>query len=531
MAAKQLCAELLGKMVTLFGLLMLQAIPTFGQDQDDISEKLKLKYEDVVSSYQCDTLFCVKKNDSWEFADADGKLLSTMHISDVSCPLSNYIFTLNGIKYTLCSYANGKFMVERYDRYAYMDKKGTLITPFIYDSAGEKTFDASESKEALRVNEAVEKYYDEYKYSSDPPVNNLLDIVTPANAHLLTDNYSDNLAEDLAKYSIKKPDKTDKTKLNALFKAMFDREDCNYSLARTIATYWNMTADSDEEKFSIVERMAKKYYSSEINYTYGYMLQNGMGCEKNIQEAIFNYEACIEDNDARSYVDLSEKALRALWLEDSTSYKNPYGRLLNHYDSYRHYYDYVFVRKNELVGVCDSTLTEMVPCRFKDFYNLMPPLFVVKNIDDERIIVKTGGEPLTSDSYDDVELLKDKSGAIIAIVQKDGKWGFVDDGGRAVTPMVFDEIHVPFLSLPYNYPTITVGGMEYELVTLFCNNRAIVTHDGLYGIMGNDGKIVVPCSYTSIEEFDEGRTNTRATKGFSTTVNLDLVTGKESPAD
>ena len=161
----------------------------------------------------------------------------------------------------------------------------------------------------------------------------------------------------------------------------------------------------------------------------------------------------------------------------------------------------------------------------------MPPLFVVKNIDDERIIVKTGGEPLTSESYDDVELLRDKNGVSVAFVQKDDKWGIVDEEGSTVTPMVFDEIHVPFFSLPYNYPTITVGGMEYELITLFCNNRAIVTHDGLYGIMGNDGKIVVPCSYTSIEEFDEGRTNTRATKGFSTTVNLDLVTGKESPAD
>lgn len=508
--------------------LMLQTIPAFCQDQQDIVEKLMLKYEDVEAAYYCDTLFCVKKNGSWEFADADGNLLTNMHITEVSCPLSNFIFTLNDTKYSLYSIENGQLMVMRYDRYAYMDKKGKLTTPFVYDFSGEKVFDAAESKEALNLNDKIDYFIDKLKYSYDPPVDDLLDILTPANAHLLTDEYTESLVTELAKFSINNPDKIDKIKLNALFDAIFNREDCSFSVAKNITTYRNMTSDSDEEKFKNVENIVSKFNSSEINYTYGYMLQNGIGCTKNVQEAIFNYEISIIKNDGNRYLKQSQEALRNLWMEDSTKYENPYGRLLTIYDDYRLYNDYVIVRKNELVGVCDSTFTELLPCRYKDFYNLMPPLFVAESIDDQKIIVKTGGEALTKDSYEDVELLKYKDGIMVALVKNNDKWGIIDVDGHAVTPMVFDNIYVPWIFLYDTYPKITVGMSEYELITLFFNNRAIVRQNELYGIISNEGEIVVPCKYLSIDEFKDGQTSVEAIKDNSTTVNLNIITGKES---
>jgi len=519
--------------ITLISLLLLVTGNLSAQDDEDIVNRLMEKYEDVASCMMVDGMYGVKKDGIWEFSDAQGKILTDMHITELDdYSWSTFTITVNGQKYEVEEpFENGRLLVNRYKRYAYMDKKGKLLTPFIYDRSGEKAFDAAESTEALHVNDVVGDFIEKYKYSLNPPTDKLLDTVTPSNVHLLIDDYAEKVAGGLVQYALNNPDKVDKKKLEALFDVIFNNEDFYFATVKAIAIYRYRTNDDDEARFKLMQEMARRFNDAEVYTLCGDMLREGRGCTKNVQEAISYYEMAVIDDGRDSYAEKARQALRELWQSDSTRYENKYGMLLMHYDDFRIIQDYVFVKRGGNTGVCDSTFTELLPCRYETVKSLMDSLFVVETFNGGVQLVKTGGEELTADIYDYMRIGKYPGDTYIVFAQKDDKWGVLDAEGKTVTPFVFDHVSIPYFSFGDSYPTITKDDEVFDLYRLFKNKRAIIRKNNHYGIIDTDGIIIVPCHYSSIDTFEEGVTTTRAIKEDDSAVIINIITGEEKPTD
>lgn len=509
---------------SLISLLLLVAGNLSAQDDEDIVNRLMEKYEDVASCMMVDGMYGVKKDGIWEFSDAQGKILTDMDITELDDSWTTFTITVNGQKYEVeTPIENGRLLVNRYKRYAYMDRKGKLLTPFIYDYNGEKNFDAAESTEAIRINDIVGDFIEDYKYSSNPPVDKLLDMVTPSNINLLIDDYIEKVSGGLVRYALNNPDKVDKKKLEALFDVMYSNENLDVSTAKAIAAYRYQTSDNDEARFKLLQDMARRFNDAEVYTLCGDMLREGRGCTKNVQEAISFYEKAAIDDSRDKYAENARQALRELWQSDSTRYDNRYGRLLSCYDDFHVIQDYVMVRRGGFTGVCDSIFTEVLPCCYKSVKCLMDPLYAVVTFDDGVQLVKRGGEALTTDNFDDMLIVQyNQDNSFIVFAEKDYKWCMIDSVGKNITPLVFDNVYMPFFSFGETYPTITKDDEEFDLYRIYKSRRAIIRQNDLYGLMDTNGDIVVPCQYAHIEPFEDGVTTTEARTKDDTWVTIEL---------
>lgn len=495
------------------------------EEMEEIASRLAEKYEDVESCMTYDgLLFCVKKNDVWEFADTQGKLLTKMNISAVENNWASLVITINDKRYDVDRpLQDGRLLVSQYGRYAYMHKNGKLLTSFVYNSSGEEVFDSAESAEAIRVNDSVGNFIEEYRFALNPPAESLLDIVDASNVHLLIDDYAEQMTGGLVRYSLNNPDKIDKEKLGALFQTMYQNEDASFTTKKAIAAYFFQTAASDEERFRLIQDMANSSYDAESNTLCGDMLRNGQGCEQDVQAAIRYYENAVINGSRDASAENARQALRELWQSDSTRYENRYGRLLSCYDDFRVIQDYVAVKRNGLTGICDTTFTELLPCSYKSVKCLMDPLFAIVNFDDGVQLVRRGGEELTTNSYDDMLIVQyNLDNSFIVFAEKDNKWCILDAEGKSITPLVFDDVYMPYFSFGENYPTITKDEEMFDLFRIYKSQRAIIRQNDLYGLMDTNGNIVVPCQYATIEPFEDGATTTKAQNEDDTWVTIDL---------
>lgn len=516
---------LLLRRILFVSILMMQAVTAMCQHNEDIISKLEEKYDDVVYGMM-DSVFCVKQNGEWEFADAQGNILTSMHIASAKSTWNAIIITVEGQEYKVESpIINGRLLVGRYERYAYMDKKGKLISKFIYNYYGNEEYTASESDEAIRVNDAAEKFLSEAIYALAPSADKLLQVLSPTNAHLIIDDYDDKVTTYLVRYALSKPAPAEKSKLEAIFEKKYSQENCGFTVAKVIAIYRYQTAENDKDKFLVIQDMTQRYNDAECYTLYADMLRQGLGCQQDVQKAIYNYSLAAVEDSRDAYAENARQALRDLWLSDSTRYDNKYGKLLTHYDDFRILHGYVFVRNGELTGICDSTFNEVLPCRYKNLKTIMEPLFGVETADGGIQLVKTGGHELTEDIYDDIKLVQYQDGTIIVFVEKDNLWGILNDEGKTVSPMVFDYVSMPYFSFGDTYPTITKGDVQFELYTPFKGQRAIIRQNNLYGIIDAEGNIIAPCQYKSIDGLKNGSTTIKAIK--EETVDIDLTTGKE----
>ncbi len=495
------------------------------EEWEEIEERLAEKYEDVVS---CGTtagwIFCVKKEGAWEFSDVQGKLLSKMRISAIEDRSYSLVITVNERQYEVDKpIQDGRLHVSRYNRYAYMDKRGKLLTPFVYDYSGDVVYDAAESTEAIRINDIVGDFLEEYKYALNPPADKLLDMVTPSNVHLLIDDYVEKVTGGLVRYALNNPDKIDKKKLEALFDVMYSNEDFGFTTAKAIAAYRYQTSDNDEARFKLLQDMACRFNDAEVYTLCGDMLREGRGCTKNVQEAISYYEKAAVDDSRDKYAENARQSLRELWQSDSTRYDNRYGRLLSRYDDFHVIQDYVMVRRGGFTGVCDSIFTEVLPCCYKSVKCLMDPLYAVVTFEDGVQLVKRGGKALTTDNFDDMLIVQySQDNSFIVFAEKDYKWCMIDSVGKNITPLVFDNVYMPFFSFGETYPTITKNDEEFDLYRIYKSRRAIVRQNDFYGLMDTNGDIVVPCQYAHIEPFDDGATTTEARTKDDTWVTIEL---------
>lgn len=480
----------------------------------DIAQELAKKYEEVEYSYNS-KVFCVKKNGKWEFADEKGKILTKMNISEASGEYDCVNFTINNIQYKAeYPFESGKLLVSRYNRYAYMNRQGKLLTSFIYDSSGDVIYDEVESGELIMVNDFVEAFLQNHPVDEDnvdpSTFNEFITILNISNAQLLTDDNAEAVTAFIYHYTENNLSDVDKPSIDKLCELIYGMKNSTSKTLKAITGYRINSTTEEREKFRLIQDLNKRVEDSET-YTYlGLMLHAGKGCQQDVQRGINCFEKAINDGFFDDeYKAMARQSLRQIWLSDSTRYKNPYGRMLTKYDLVRKYSEYIIVRKGDLIGCCDTLFNEILPCRYKDI-EAYHPLYAVET-DNGWQLVTIGGKELIVDFYQSIRILKYSDNSYMIFVQRDNKWGVVDEHGNVVTAMVFDDVTIPLVFFGNVYPTIKIDDDEYKLCRPFKGGRVIVEQYNLYGIMDTNGNIVVPCQYKEINDFEEGDTTTLAT--------------------
>lgn len=100
----------------------------------------------------------------------------------------------------------------------------------------------------------------------------------------------------------------------------------------------------------------------------------------------------------------------------------------------------------------------------------------------------------------------------IARVQFNGRWGFINMEGKAVIPCIFDdtgfmdEVGVATVELNGKYGYYSKDGQEvvpciYDSASDFCEGFALVMKNDLFGYIDPTGKEAIPCKYSCACDF------------------------------
>ena len=105
-------------------------------------------------------------------------------------------------------------------------------------------------------------------------------------------------------------------------------------------------------------------------------------------------------------------------------------------------------------------------------------------------LVKKGGKPVFNQKFEDIKSITDDDD-IQFVVKKDGKWGFYDKDGKAVTSMIFDDYSSGYSTNPY----VELNEEEYAIFSLFNNGMMILEKDDKMGCLDTNGNVVIPFVY------------------------------------
>ena len=521
----------------LLACILLSTTATQTWAQDDVSQivdQLREKYEEVQYTYN--EVYCAKINNSWEFVDAKGKVLTNMGISEVIDKVSGLEITVNGKRYIAEKpVSNNQMLVNRYGRYAYMNLQGKLLTDFVLNEEGEDTYDKKESENIIKTNEIVEQLEDAFivvDTTMTYGVEKCNKVIAQLSKHdplLLSTDNAETLTACIYQVAKKYSDKLDKKAIASIYDALYKSPHSNDNTIKAIAGYRMQLAD-DMEDFKIVSEIVDRVGDEESHYVYAEMLANGRGCTQDIPQAIHYYQKAANDNMfPGSYAEAAKQALRTLWHNHGNAYNNPYGHLLTRYDDYilvptflvSDDRQYILVKKGWAIGLCDSTFNEVLPCKYNSIENMHHPLYVVRTENGMQLITQ-GGKTLTDDNYEDIKLYySDETQQFTVLAQSGEKWSILDQQGKTIVPPLFDEIDVAY-NFGSTFPIVKKGDKAYVIHRPFRNQRAIVVENEHYGLMDTNGKIVVPCKYTNIEDYQEGATTTKATQQDGRTINISL---------
>lgn len=102
-------------------------------------------------------------------------------------------------------------------------------------------------------------------------------------------------------------------------------------------------------------------------------------------------------------------------------------------------------------------------------------------------------------------------------VQLKGKWGFINNEGEEIIPCIFDymgfmdEVGVATVELNGKYGYYNKDGQEvvpciYDSAHDFCEGLALVMKNDLFGFINPTGKEVIPCKYQCANDFSDDYT-------------------------
>ena len=518
----------------LLGLFLAFNLNAFCQDDDEeedvnekIAEQLRQKYDDVE---HFNDVFFVKQNGVWEFSDDKGNTLTNMRIENIDNSYYMAELMIKGKKYTVYDgFADGKVLVDRYSHYAYMDKNGNLITPFIYDSEGEKTDeDGNEIAAIINNSDRIIEIAGEVNQGNYKSVKQLVKDVSPELAGKMTGEVADSLLVLMCKTFNNSPKSIDIKKAEELFEGAF--EPCTLIGCDAVLDYYENNGLDKDQRLMYIQRLADEYKNPHARVLLGNFMSEGKICPKDIQQAIDYYKLAISSGES-DYLQTAQEKLGGLWKQYGSQYDNKLGKLCAENEKVELNDDIIILTNGAQKQVLDSLYQEMLPKGNYDIQGYHDGYFVIGDELSGWQLVKNGGIPVMNGRYEYITMINDGEDFQV-VASNDERYGIFDNEGNPITQMIFDDYTPGFWGNPSleldgdtytiyslfkdgimvvekdeKYGCINTKGKEvipfiYDDLTLTPNGKLIVQTDEKYGVIDKDGKELLPCKYDSIE-FDE----------------------------
>ena len=120
-------------------------------------------------------------------------------------------------------------------------------------------------------------------------------------------------------------------------------------------------------------------------------------------------------------------------------------------------------------------------------------------------IIDKNGKEIVPALYQEI---KDFSEGL-AVVKLNDKYGFINRVGKLVIPLKYNSAESfsngkAYVKYAYESRYISVAGKEYEKIGDFSEGLAVVESDGKYGFIDKTGKEVIPLKYDYAEDFYKG---------------------------
>jgi len=462
----------------------------------DIALKLDKIFDEVMYT---DSLFCVRMNDVWEFADENGNVLSGMHMTNAKEENNFITATIQGREYNFSNaFHYGKILVNRYDYYAYMDTGGNLLTPFVYEYNGVKITwqDEDEIAKIISTNDLIIDTYREVRNGNYASVKKMQD-ATAKELEIVNKSYIDSLVVALCVTLDKSPRSASREMAENCFLEVFPR--CGNEASDMMVNYFEHHASNKERKMSFLKMLADDYGISKCCVALGNMYYTGKDCQKDTEKAISYYHKAVYLAKPGENIDAAREKLTEIW-EQSDSISNLLGQLYTEYDYVQVALPYIILNKDFQTMVVDTLNQVKLSLGEYEVHQLYDDHFIIKDSEGLKI-VSVGGKPVIKGVFDDIFLIGEMERYQI-LVGKNGMWGIYEPNGTAVTEMIFSD-YSPGSTLAS--PTLTIDDRTYDIHAIYQEGLMVVEKDGKYGCIDTKGKEVVPTIYDQINKFENGR--------------------------
>ena len=468
-----------------------------GEDMNDkIAEQLRQMYDDVA---RFDDVFFVKKNGVWEFSNEYGKMLTNMRIESVEAAYVSADLTIKGKKYTVYNqFEDDRVLVGRYGYFAYMDKNGNVVTPFMYDSDGDKIdIDSEETAAIISVSDQVLKVSQEVGQGRYSSVKALEKAISLEQAGKFSSEVADSLLTLLCKTYEKSPKNVDMKIAEDLFKATL--ANCGVLGNDVVLDYYEKHGLDKQKRFDYVKELVDNFPTTRSYILMGDFLVEGALCPKDIQGAINSYKAVVMGGSDESGV--AHDKLAELWKKYGTQYDNQVGKLCAENEKVEYFDDeYILLTNGKQKMMVDEQQQVVLPKGDYEIAGYNGDLFFLVDESSEYQLVKRGGKPLVNGKFQDYFILSMDMDEPQYVLKKNGKWGFYGTDGKPVTAMIFDD-YDPEMQ---EEPILEINGEKYIVRSLFNSGMMIVDKEDAYGCIDTNGKVVVPLVYDQMKFTPKG---------------------------
>ncbi|MBR6181429.1 MAG: WG repeat-containing protein [Prevotella sp.] len=490
------------RFLMILGLFISFNLNAFCQEDDEedandkIAEQLRQMYDDAA---HFDDVFFVKKDGVWEFANEYGKILTNMRIESVEVAYVSAELTIKGKKYTVYSpFEDDRVLMGRYGYYAYMDKNGNAVTPYMYDSDGDKINITPEKASAIiNTSDQVMKVYQEVEQGRYTSVKALEKSISLDQAEKFTSDVADSLLTLLCKTHEKSPKNVDMKIAEDLFEATL--ANCGVLGNEIVLDYYETNGLDKQKRFDYVKELVDNYPTTHSHMLMGDFLAEGAICPKDIQGAINSYKTVVmndSDEDGVAHDKLAE-----LWKKYGTRYDNLVGKLCAENEKVEYFDDENIILTNgKQKMVVDDQQQVVLPKGDYEIVGYTGYVFFLLDDSSEYQLVKKGGEPLVNGKFDDYFILSLDMDEPQFVLKKNGKWGFYGADGKPVTSMIFDDYEPEML----DEPSLEINGEKYSVHSLFIDGMMVVDKEGAYGCIDTNGKVAVPLAYEQMKFTPKG---------------------------
>ena len=410
-------------------------------------------------------------------------------------------------------FSEGLAAVKLNDKYGYIDWKGTIVIPAVYEEANNFVNNMA----LVKLNGKM------------GCIDRSGNIIIP----LLYDYFSD-FSEGLA--VVRAGDKCSFIDVNGkkVFSIDFDGANGFYK-GRARVTYKGKEGIIDKTgafivpaKYRYIERFEEGKAGVRLNDKWGFIDENG----KEIIPAIYDYVtsfsngmAAVELNGKWGYIDSAGnlavpaiydnsnpfgKTAGEIWINGKHGAVDRTGKIIVPVE-----YDYVYeqdngecfrVGQNGKVGMYDKSGRLVIPVIYDDVCINKGMVLMKQN--GKWGVIDFTGKVLIQPQFDDA--LYPQEG--LAVVAKNGKWGLVDQSGNQVTPLKYESARrfregLAAVKLNGKWDYIDKTGRmaipaRYDDTLYFSEGLAAVNINGKAGFIDKTGKMVIPAVYDAVNYDD-----------------------------